>query len=331
MVKMSIRVGIFGYGNLAKGVESAIRQNDDMELVAVFTRRSPETVKIRTEGVAVCHTSEVMSYVGKIDVMILCGGSATDLPEQTPALATYFNVVDSFDTHAKIPEHFENVDKAAIKGGNVGIISVGWDPGMFSLNRLFANAILPDGNDYTFWGKGVSQGHSDAIRRIEGVLDAKQYTIPVEAALDAVRRGENPTLTTREKHTRECFVVAEEGADKARIEKEIKEMPNYFADYDTTVHFISQEELIKDHSGIPHGGFVIRSGKTGFDLENSHIIEYSLKLDSNPEFTASVIVAYARACVRLFKEGVSGCKTVFDIPPAYLSSKSGAELRMKLL
>ena len=328
---MSIRVGIFGYGNLAKGVESAIRQNDDMELAAVFTRRSPETVKIRTEGVAVCHTSEVMSYVGKIDVMILCGGSATDLPEQTPALSEYFNVIDSFDTHAKIPEHFENVDKRARNSGHTAIISVGWDPGMFSLNRIFANAILPDGNDYTFWGKGVSQGHSDAIRRIDGVLDAKQYTIPVEAALEAVRRGENPTLTTREKHTRECFVVAEEGADKARIEKEIKEMPNYFADYDTTVHFITREELIKNHSGIPHGGFVIRSGKTGFDLENSHIIEYSLKLDSNPEFTASVIVAYARACVRLFKEGVKGCKTVFDIPPAYLSPKSGAELRMKLL
>ncbi len=326
-----IRIGIFGYGNLGRGVEAAIRQNPDMTLVAVFTRRAPETLKIMTEGVPVVSADDVLTMKDKIDVMILCGGSATDLPVQTPALAENFCVVDSFDTHARIPEHFAAVDAVAKASGKVGVISVGWDPGMFSLNRLYASAILPDGKDYTFWGKGVSQGHSDAIRRIEGVKNGKQYTIPVEAALDAVRSGSAPELTTREKHTRECFVVAEEGADLARIENEIKTMPNYFADYDTTVHFITEEELLRDHSGIPHGGFVIRSGKTGFDLENSHIIEYSLKLDSNPEFTASVIVAYARAAYRLHTEGVCGCKTVFDIAPAYLSMKSADELRSTML
>ncbi len=328
---MAIRIGIYGYGNLGRGVECAIRQNEDMELVAVFTRRAPETVKILTEGVQVLHVDAALTMQDKIDVMILCGGSATDLPVQTPALAKHFHVVDSFDTHAKIPQHFDAVDAAAKAAGKVGIISVGWDPGMFSLNRLYAGAVLPDGKDYTFWGKGVSQGHSDAIRRIEGVLDAKQYTIPVEAALDAVRSGKNPELSTREKHLRECFVVAKDGADKAIIENEIKTMPNYFADYDTTVHFISKEELVRDHSGIPHGGFVIRTGKTGANLENNHVIEYSLKLDSNPEFTASVIVAYARAAYRLGCEGASGCKTVFDIAPAYLSPKSGAQLRAALL
>ena len=328
---MSIRIGIMGYGNLGRGIECAVRQNPDMELAAVFTRRDPKTVSVLTEDVAVCSVSEAEKWKDKIDVMILCGGSATDLPEQTPKYASMFNVVDSFDTHARIPEHFANVDAAAKESGKVGIISVGWDPGMFSLNRLYANAILPEGNDYTFWGKGVSQGHSDAIRRVEGVKDAKQYTIPVEAALDAVRNGENPELTTRQKHTRECFVVLEEGADAAKVEEEIKTMPNYFSDYDTTVHFISQEELDKNHSGIPHGGFVLRSGKTGWDGEHSHLIEYSLKLDSNPEFTSSVLVAYARAAYRLHKEGQSGCKTVFDIAPAYLSSKSGGELRASML
>ncbi len=328
---MKTRIGIFGYGNLGRGVESAIRQNDDMELVAVFTRRAPEQLKIGTEGAAVCSATDVEKYKDKIDVMIICGGSATDLPAQTPALAKHFTVVDSFDTHAKIPEHFARVDAAAREGGNIAMISVGWDPGMFSVNRLMAGAILPDGKDYTFWGKGVSQGHSDAIRRVEGVKDGKQYTIPVDAALDAVRRGENPELTARQKHIRECFVVAEDGADKARIEKEICEMPNYFADYDTTVHFISMEELKRDHGGIPHGGFVIRSGKTGAELENKHIIEYSLKLDSNPEFTASVIVAYARAAARMVKEGTVGCKTVFDVPPAYLSPKSYSEIIAELL
>ena len=326
-----IRVGIYGYGNLGRGVESAIRQNKDMELVAVFTRRSPESVKIRTQGVAVCHADDIESYKDKIDVMILCGGSATDLPVQTPALAKHFNVIDSFDTHARIPEHFANVDASANESGKVAIISVGWDPGMFSLNRAYAMAILPEGKDYTFWGKGVSQGHSDAIRRVEGVLDGKQYTIPVESALEAVRSGANPDLSVREKHIRECFVVAKEGADKARIEKEIKEMKNYFADYDTTVHFISKEELDCDHSGIPHGGFVIRSGKTGFNSEHSHIIEYSLKLDSNPEFTSSVLVAYARAAYRLNNEGARGCKTVLDIAPSYLTEKSNEELRASLL
>lgn len=326
-----IRIGIFGYGNLGRGVECAIKQNPDMELVCVFTRRDPEAVKILTDGVAVLRADEVEKMVDKIDVMILCGGSATDLPVQTPYLAKMFNVVDSFDTHAKIPEHFANVDKSAKEGGKIGVISVGWDPGMFSLNRLIAEAILPSGKDYTFWGKGVSQGHSDAIRRVKGVKNGKQYTIPVKEALDSVRNGENPELTTRQKHKRECFVVAEEGADLALIEKEIKEMPNYFADYDTTVHFISEEELQREHSGIPHGGFVIRSGKTGWNEENTHIIEYSLKLDSNPEFTASVIVAYARGAYRLSKEGQSGAKTVFDIAPAYISPLSPEEQRRTML
>ena len=328
---MSIRVGILGYGNLGRGVECAVKQNDDMELAAVFTRRDPSGVTILTEGVPVCSVDDAADWKDKIDVLILCGGSATDLLKQTPEFAKLFNVIDSFDTHARIPEHFANVDAAAKESGKVGIISVGWDPGMFSLNRLYANAILPDGKDYTFWGKGVSQGHSDAIRRVEGVKDGKQYTIPSEAALEAVRNGENPELTTRQKHTRECFVVLEEGADAAKVEAEIKSMPNYFVDYDTTVHFISEEELKRDHSGIPHGGFVLRSGKTGWDGENSHLIEYSLKLDSNPEFTSSVIVAYARAAYRLAAEGQSGCKTVFDIAPAYLSAKSGEELRKEML
>jgi len=328
---MSIRIGIFGYGNLGRGVEAAIRQNPDMELRALFTRRDPATVHIATEGVPVLHADSAPSMADQIDVMILCGGSATDLPVQTPAMAKHFCVVDSFDTHAKIPEHFAAVDEAAKASGKVALISVGWDPGMFSLNRLYAGAILPEGKDYTFWGKGVSQGHSDAIRRIEGVKDAKQYTIPCPNALDAVRRGENPELTTRQKHTRECFVVLEEGADKVRIEEQIKNMPNYFADYDTTVHFISAEELARDHSGIPHGGFVIRSGKTGLNGEHQHIIEYSLKLDSNPEFTSSVLVAYARAAYRMHREGMSGCKTVLDVPPAYLSMQSNEELRKKLL
>ncbi len=326
-----IRIGIFGYGNLGRGIEAAIRQNEDMELAAVFTRRDPDKLKIRTQGVTVASADDVLQYKGKIDVMILCGGSATDLPCQTPYLAKHFCVVDSFDTHARIPEHLAYVDEAARDGSNVALISCGWDPGMFSLNRLYASAVLPDGKDYTFWGKGVSQGHSDAIRRIDGVLDAKQYTIPVERALDAVRSGAAPELTTREKHTRECFVVAEEDADRARIEREIKEMPNYFADYDTTVHFISKEQLAREHGGIPHGGFVIRSGKTGFDGENSHVIEYSLKLDSNPEFTASVIVAYARAVARMSREGMMGCKTVFDVAPAYLSPTPREQLIKQLL
>ena len=325
-----IRIGIAGYGNLGRGVELAVAQNDDMELVGVFTRRDPSTVSTIT-GVKAYTMDDAVKMAGDIDVMIICGGSATDLPEQTPALAKLFNVVDSFDTHARIPEHFDNVDEAAKASGKVAMISVGWDPGMFSLNRLYGGAILPDGKDYTFWGKGVSQGHSDAIRRVEGVADGKQYTVPVQAALDAVRSGSNPELTTREKHTRECFVVAKDGADKAAIEAEIKSMPNYFADYDTTVNFISQEELNANHAGIPHGGFVIRSGKTGASLENNHIIEYSLKLDSNPEFTASVIVCFARAAARMSSEGMSGCKTVFDVPPAYLSAKSAAELRKELL
>ena len=326
-----IRIGIFGYGNLGRGVECAIKQNNDMELVAVFTRRDPSTVKILTQGVSVYHVDDAKNMQDKIDVMILCGGSATDLPVQTPALAKMFNVVDSFDTHAKIPEHFANVDKGATEGGKIGIISVGWDPGMFSLNRLYASAILPQGKDYTFWGKGVSQGHSDAIRRVKGVKNGKQYTIPYESALEAVRSGACPELTTRQKHLRECFVVAEDGADLSAIEKEIKEMPNYFADYDTIVHFISEEELARDHSGIPHGGFVIRSGKTGWNGENTHIIEYSLKLDSNPEFTSSVIVAYARAAYRLASKGEIGARTVFDIAPAMLSAKDPYEIRKEML
>ena len=328
---MTIKIGILGYGNLGRGVECAIRQNPDMELRAVFTRRAPETVKILTEGVPVYHVDEAEAKKDEIDVLILCGGSATDLPIQTPKYAQWFNVVDSFDTHAKIPEHFAAVDESAQKSGKVGIISVGWDPGMFSLNRLYAAACLPEGENYTFWGKGVSQGHSDAIRRIEGVKDARQYTIPVESALEAVRSGSSPELTTREKHTRECFVVAEEGADLAKIENEIKTMPNYFSDYDTTVHFITEEEMKRDHSGLPHGGMVIRTGVTGMEKEHKHVIEYSLKLDSNPEFTGSVIVAYARAVSRMNKEGMSGCKTVFDVAPAYLSPKSAEELRAHML
>lgn len=328
---MKIKVGIMGYGNLGRGIECALKQNDDMELVAVFTRRDPSTVNILTEGVKVYSVDEAVAMKDTIDVLILCGGSATDLPEQTKEYAKYFNVIDSFDTHARIPEHFANVDEVAKANGNIAIISAGWDPGMFSLNRLYASAVLPQGKDYTFWGKGVSQGHSDAIRRIEGVADAKQYTVPVDTALEAVRSGSNPDLSTREKHTRECFVVAEEGADLAKIEAEIKNMPNYFADYDTTVTFITAEELKANHSGIPHGGFVIRSGNTGWNEENKNIIEYSLKLDSNPEFTASVIVAYARAAYRMKQEGATGCKTVFDIAPAYMSALSGEELRKSML
>ena len=312
-------------------MEAALAQNEDMQLVGVFTRRSPESVSVRTPDVPVYHCDKLADMKKDIDVLILCGGSATDLPEQTPVYAEMFNVIDSFDTHARIPEHFANVDAKAKAAGTTCIISCGWDPGMFSLNRLYANCILPEGRDYTFWGKGVSQGHSDAVRRIEGVADCRQYTIPVPAAMDAVRAGENPELTTREKHTRECFVVAKEGADLAKIEEEIKTMPNYFADYDTTVHFITAEEMQRDHSGLPHGGSVIRTGVTGMEKEHKHVIEYSLKLDSNPEFTGSVIVAYARAAYRMNQEGMTGCKTVFDIAPAYLSPKSGAELRAHLL
>lgn len=325
-----MRIGIMGYGNLGKGVEAAINQNDDMELVGVFTRRDPKTVKVLT-GAKAYNVDALPNMKDQIDVLVICGGSATDLPKQTPEYAKMFNVIDSFDTHAKIPEHFSAVDSAAKSSNHVAMISVGWDPGMFSLNRLYASAILPEGNDYTFWGKGVSQGHSDAVRRIEGVLDAKQYTIPIQEALDKVRNCENAELSTREKHKRECFVVAEEGADLDRIENEIKTMPNYFADYDTTVHFISQEELDRDHSGIPHGGFVFRTGKTGLNKEHNHVIEYNLKLDSNPEFTASVIVCYARAIYRLANDKNWGCKTVFDIPPAYLSSMSPEDMRKKLL
>ena len=328
---MSIRIGIVGYGNLGRGVECAIAQNTDMELVAVFTRRPPESVKILSQTATVYHIDDIQNMVGKIDVMILCGGSATDLPYQTPMVAKHFSVIDSFDTHAKIPEHFANVDASAREGGNIAVISCGWDPGMFSINRLYAEAILPEGKGYTFWGKGVSQGHSDAIRRIEGVADAKQYTIPKENALRAVRGGSNPELSTREKHLRECFVVAKEGADLARIENEIVTMHNYFADYDTTVHFITAEEMKRDHSGIPHGGFVIHAGKTGKDKENTNIIEYSLKLDSNPEFTSSVLVSCARAAYRMKQEGFVGCKTILDIPPSYLSPASGEDLRKRLL
>ncbi len=326
-----MKLAILGYGNLGRGVECAIKQNADMELVAVFTRRNPKSVNILTENAKVLHIDDIKNYKNEIDVLIICGGSATDLPVQTPYYVKDFNVIDSFDTHAKIPEHFNNVDKAAKQGGKIGIISVGWDPGMFSLNRLYANAILPNGNDYTFWGKGVSQGHSDAIRRIEGVIDARQYTVPIESAVQIVRKGENPTLSTRQKHLRECFVVTEDGVDKDKIENEIKTMPNYFADYDTTVHFISMEEMKRDHSTLPHGGTVIRSGKTGWDNQNTNIIEYNLKLDSNPEFTASVLVAYARAAYKLNQNGDSGCKTVFDIPPALLSDKTSEELRKTLL
>ena len=326
-----IRIGIVGYGNLGKGVEAAVKNNPDMELVAVFSRRDPDSVKIKTEGVKVYPFDKITDYKDDIDVIINCGGSARDLPESTPALAENFNVIDSFDTHAKIPGHFANTDMKAKAGNKIAIISVGWDPGMFSLNRLYMNAILPHGNDYTFWGKGVSQGHSDAIRRIDGVVDARQYTVPVESAVESVRNGENPELTTRQKHTRECYVVVEDGADKARIENEIVTMPNYFADYDTTVNFISLEELQRDHMGIPHGGRVIRSGFTGFDLNTKHTIEYSLNLESNPEFTGSVLATYARAAYRLSQNGESGCKTVFDIAPALLIDKTGDEIRAHML
>ena len=326
-----MRIAIYGYGNLGRGVEAAVRQNAEMELVAVFTRRDPATVKVATEGVKVYNIADAAAHKDEIDVLVLCGGSATDLPEQTPAMAKLFNVIDSFDTHARIPEHFANVDKVAKENGHIALISCGWDPGMFSLNRLYANAVLPQGKDYTFWGKGVSQGHSDAIRRVKGVKNGKQYTCPVESALEAVRSGSNPELSTRAMHTRVCYVVPEEGADLAAIEKEIKEMPNYFADYDTTVNFISEEEFAANHAGIPHGGFVMRSGVTGFKGENKHIIEYNLKLDSNPEFTSSVISAFARAINRLHQEGVNGCKTVFDIAPAYLSPLSAEELRAHML
>ncbi|MBQ6884742.1 MAG: diaminopimelate dehydrogenase [Clostridia bacterium] len=325
-----MKIAIYGYGNLGRGVECAVVNSVDAELFGVFTRRPPETVKT-VSGAKVYHVDEILNYKNDIDVVIICGGSATDLPTMTPFLANNFNVVDSFDTHAKIPEHFANVDLVAKTNKHTALISGGWDPGMFSINRLYASAILPDGKDYTFWGKGVSQGHSDAIRRIEGVKNAKQYTIPIDEALDAVRTGTEPELSTRQKHLRECFVVAEDGADKARIENEIKTMPNYFADYDTIVHFISEEELKRDHAGIPHGGFVIRSGKTGINHENSHVIEYSLKLDSNPEFTASVLVAYARAINKLYQRGDYGCKTVFDIAPADLSPLSNEELRKTML
>ena len=327
----TIRVGIVGYGNLGRGVELALRQNPDMELAAFFTRRDPSALKTLSPEVPVYSLSRVTEFRDQLDVLILCGGSATDLPVQTPEFAKYFNVVDSFDTHAKIPEHFAACDARASEGGKIAMISVGWDPGMFSLQRLLGMSILPDGESYTFWGKGVSQGHSDAIRRLEGVQDARQYTIPVDAALERVRSGENPVLTTREKHTRECFVVLKPGADPEKIEQEIKTMPNYFADYDTTVHFISQEELDRDHKGIPHGGFVLRSGATGVNGETKHMIEYSLKLGSNPEFTSSVLVCYARAAVRMNREGACGARTVLDVPPAYLSPKSGEELRKTLL
>lgn len=326
---MKTRIGIVGYGNLGKGVEMAISRNEDMELAGVFTRRDPESVKLLTPGVQVYKIEEAKAHKDDIDVMILCGGSATDLPVQTPEFAKDFNVIDSFDTHARIPEHFADVDSACKEGNTIGIISVGWDPGLFSLNRIYAESILPQGKTYTFWGKGVSQGHSDAIRRVEGVKKGIQYTVPVPEAVEAVRACQNPELSTREKHTRECFVVAEEGADLAKIEHEIKTMPNYFSDYDTTVHFISEEEFCANHNTMPHGGFVIRSGKTGNDTDQ--VIEYSLKLGSNPEFTSSVLVAYARAAHRLAKEGQVGCKTVFDIAPAYLSMLSGEEIRKNLL
>lgn len=325
-----IRIGILGYGNLGKGVELAISKNQDMELVAIFTRRNPENLKVQTD-VPVINIAEVENWKDKIDVMILCGGSATDLPVQGPKYAEMFNTIDSFDTHAKIPEYYKNVNEKAQKGGKVSIISIGWDPGLFSLNRMLAEAILPTGNTYTFWGKGVSQGHSDAIRRIDGVKNAVQYTIPVQDAIDRVRSGENPNLTTREKHIRECFVVLEEGADKDRVENEIKTMPNYFADYDTTVHFITEEELKQNHSSMPHGGFVIRSGNTGREDKTKQIIEYSLNLESNPEFTSSVLLSYARAAYRLNQKGEKGAKTILDIPPKMLSTKTDEELLRTIL
>lgn len=325
-----MKIAIYGYGNLGRGVECATKYHSDAELVAIFTRRDPESVKTLL-GVPVYPADRVFDFVGEIDVLILCGGSATDLPKMTPMLAEHFNVIDSFDTHAKIPEHFEAVDSAAKKSGKVALISAGWDPGLFSIARLYASSVLPEGSDYTFWGRGISQGHSDAIRRIEGVLDARQYTVPVPEAISAVRSGECPTLTTRQKHLRECYVVLKEGADKEKIENEIKNMPNYFADYDTTVEFITIEELREKHSGMPHGGSVIRNGKTGFNGENVHTVEFSLKLDSNPEFTASVLVAYARAIDKLSKRGECGCRTVFDIAPADLSEYSSEELRAHML
>lgn len=325
-----MKLGIYGYGNLGKGVECAVKYHSDAELVGVFTRRPPETVKT-VSGVAVYHADRISDFKDEIDVLILCGGSATDLPEMTPALARDFNVVDSFDTHAKIPEHFDAVDRAAKDGGHTALISAGWDPGLFSILRVYSSAVLPNGKDYTFWGRGVSQGHSDAIRRINGVVDARQYTVPIESAINAVRSGDCPELTTGEKHKRECYVVAAEGADRARIEKEIKEMPNYFADYDTSVSFITAEELKANHAGLPHGGSVIRSGATGFDAENKHTVEFSLKLDSNPEFTASVLVAYARAVHRMNIRGEIGCKTVLDVAPADICEMSGEELRKHLL
>ena len=326
-----IRIGIVGYGNLAKGAECAIRQNPDMCLCAVFTRRAPETVKILTPDVPVVKMDDIRNWKEKLDVLLLCGGSATDLPEMTPALAKDFNVIDSFDTHANIPAHYAAVDAAAAANDRIAFISVGWDPGLFSVNRLYAGAVLPEGKDYTFWGKGVSQGHSDAVRRIDGVADCRQYTVPVEKAMDAVRNGEDPVLTTREKHTRYCYVVAEDGADKAAIEQTIKTMPNYFADYDTTVEFITAEEMAKNHSGLPHGGSVIRSGVTGWNKENRQTIEYKLTLDSNPQFTASMLVATARAAMKMYGRGQRGCKTVFDIAPADLSSLSGEEMLAHLL
>ena len=325
-----MKIAIYGYGNLGKGVEKAVRYNPDCELFGVFTRRDPKSLTTLT-GAKVYPADELIKYKDEIDVVIICGGSATDLPEMTPALARDFNVVDSFDTHARIPEHFKNVDAAAVSGNKTALISAGWDPGMFSLMRLYSSAILPEGGSYTFWGRGVSQGHSDAIRRIKGVIDARQYTVPVASSLDAARNGENPVLSTREKHTRECYVVVEEGADKARIENEIKTMKNYFDEYDTTVNFVSLEELRKNHAGLPHGGTVIRTGKTGLDGENSAVIEYSLKLDSNPEFTSSVLIAFARAIRRMNGRGQTGCKTVFDVAPADLSVLSGEELRATLL
>ena len=328
---MTIRIGIMGYGNLGRGIECAVKNNPDMELAAVFTRRNPDSVKILTEGVSVYHADEAKDHADEVDVLILCGGSATDLPVQTPEFAKYFNVVDSFDNHSKIPEHYANVDATAKASGHIAVISAGWDPGMFSLNRVYANAVLPNGKDYTFWGKGVSQGHSDAVRRVAGVKDCRQYTIPVESALERIRGGETPDLITREKHTRECFVVAEEGADLAQIEHDIVTMPAYFADYDTTVHFITEEEMKRDHAALPHGGFVIRSGKTGWNLEHNHVIEYSLKLDSNPEFTSSVLIAYARAAYRMAKGGDCGAKSVFDVAPGLLSMKTPEQLRKEIL
>lgn len=325
-----IRIGIVGYGNIGRGVEQAIKRNEDMELAAVFTRRDPASVKVATEGAKVMHMDDMLSMKGDVDVMVLCGGSATDLPVMGPEIAANFNTIDSFDTHAKIPEYFANVDKATKEGNNIGIISVGWDPGMFSLNRLYAESILVQGSTYTFWGKGVSQGHSDAIRRIPGVKNAIQYTVPVDEAVDQVRSGSEPKLTTRDKHTRECYVVAQEGANKAEIENAIKTMPNYFDEYNTTVHFISEEELKRDHSKMPHGGFVIRTGETG-EEGNKHVIEYSLKLDSNPEFTASVLIAYARAAYRLNQKGENGARSVFDIAPALLSMKTPEQLRKEIL